>query len=133
MAIEEYSHTQSISLSVKWDIEAKIIKGEYEAGDKLPTIVEMMQLYGIGKSTAQKIITELYDDGIIVKEVGSGCFVKPFVKDKLFEKHENILKSQILGLMKEAYYLGVDKNTAFSVLSDYWDELAEKEEGKPVR
>ena len=82
-------------LAVKRDVEVKIITGVYAAGDNIPTIVELCEYYDIGKTTAQKIISALYDDGIIIKKVGYGCFVKPFVKDKLYRQHERDLKKQL--------------------------------------
>ena len=93
---------------VKSDIEVKIIKGEYAVGYKIPTIVELQIEYGIGKTTAQKIVSELYKEGTIVKKVGVGCFVKPFVKERLLEKHKVQLEIMTKELVKEAQLLNLD-------------------------
>lgn len=109
-------------LDVKWDIETKIISGEYTGGSKIPTIVELIEKYNIGKTTAQKIITALYNEGIIVKKVGIGCFVKPFVRQKLFEQHEKILQEQATNIIKEALILGLNKEYVDKVIEKKWNE-----------
>ena len=107
---------------VKSDIEVKIIKGEYAVGYKIPTIVELQIEYGIGKTTAQKIVSELYKEGTIVKKVGVGCFVKPFVKERLLEKHKVQLEIMTKELVKEAQLLNLDYETIISVFSKLWSE-----------
>ncbi|BAL01897.1 putative GntR family transcriptional regulator (plasmid) [Oscillibacter valericigenes Sjm18-20] len=84
-------------LTVKRDIELKIISGEYKAGDKLPTIIELSEMYCIGRTTTQKVMESLSDDGTIVKRMSVGCFVKPYVQALLIDKYKN----QLFALLKE--------------------------------
>lgn len=121
--IGEVFGQNTVWLDVKWDIETKIISGEYIAGSKIPTIVELIEKYNIGKSTAQKIITALYNEGIIVKKVGIGCFVKPFIRQKLLEQHEKILQEQATNIIKEALILGLNKEYVDKVIEEKWNEI----------
>ncbi len=120
---EEYLNPgTNIWYRVKRDIELKIITGEYATGERIPTIVELMEQYHIGKATAQKVINVLYDEGVIIKKVGMGCFVKPFVKEMLFAKHKNQLAGQIMSAVEEASLMGLDKNYVVKIMDETWGE-----------
>lgn len=103
--------------TVKFDIEARIIKGEYKAGDKLPSITELSEQYDIGKTTAQKIIGAFCDEEIAIKRVGVGCFVKPYIKDKLLAKHKQRLQAYIISLSQEAELLGIENEQLIEMIA----------------
>jgi len=127
-----FSPNENLWLAVKRDIETKIITGEYEVGGKIPTIVELVDKYGIGKTTAQKIINALHDEGIIIKKVKLGCFVKPFVKERIYEKHENELETQIGGVVREALLLGLDKDCVLKLIDKVWDSTSSEKKSPSV-
>jgi len=129
---KSFSPNANLWLFVKRDIEAKIITGEYEAGQKIPTIVELVEQYNIGKTTAQKIINALYDEGTIVKKVGIGCFVKPFVKEKLLEQHGKELKQQAVNIVEEACLLGFNKEYVMKLIDEMWDTISRRKKSPPV-
>lgn len=110
-------------LAVKRDIEVKIITGEYPAGARIPTIVELSKQYNIGKTTAQKIITALNNEGIIIKRVSMGCFVKPFVKGKLLERHKEYLRENLENCIQSAKMLQLDKDYLLQLVNDEWENL----------
>lgn len=120
---EEYLNPgTNIWYRVKRDIELKIITGEYATGERIPTIVKLMEQYQIGKATAQKVINSLYDEGVIIKKVGMGCFVKPFVKEMLLAKHKNQLAGQIMSAVEEASLMGLDKNYVVKIMDETWGQ-----------
>lgn len=129
---KSFSPNANLWLFVKKDIEAKIITGEYEAGQKIPTIVELVEQYNIGKTTAQKIINALYDEGTIVKKVGIGCFVKPFVKEKLLEQHGKEFKQQAVNIVEEACLLGFNKEYVMKLIDETWDTISRRKKSPPV-
>lgn len=112
----------SLWLTVKKDIETKIMIGEYVVGAKIPTIVELAEHYNIGKTTAHKVINSLYDEGVIMKQVGKGCFVKPFVREKLLRKHKEEFEACINDTIAEALLLGLEKEYVLKVISDKLNE-----------
>jgi DNA-binding GntR family transcriptional regulator len=126
------SPQNNIWLTVKKDLEAKIIAGKYSAGHRIPTIVELMEQYNIGKTTAQKVINALCNDGIIVKKVGVGCFVQPSVKERLFEHHEKELKEKARSTIEEACLLGHDKEHVMKMIDENWDAISEAVERPSV-
>lgn len=130
---EPFTPSANIWLAVKRDIEAKIITGEYAVGAKIPTIVELVEQYSIGKTTAQKIINALYDEGTIVKKVGIGCFVKPFVKERLLEQHEKELERQIENAIAEAVLIGFDKEYVIKLIDETWKKSVKERKDCPFK
>lgn len=130
---EPFTPSANIWLVVKRDIEAKIITGEYAVGTKIPTIVELVEQYNIGKTTAQKIINALYDEGTIIKKVGIGCFVKPFVKERLLEQHEKELEKQIKNAIAEAVLLGFDKEYVIKLIDETWKKSVKERKDCPFK
>ena len=125
---EPFSPNANLWLNVKKDIEAKIITGEFVAGGKIPTIVELGLQYNVGKTTAQKVVNALYDEGIIVKKVGIGCFVKPYVKEKLLERHKKELELHINSAVEEAFLLGFDREYVRELIDEMWQSASEKKD-----
>jgi len=73
---------------IKYDIELKIITGEYEAGDKVPSVRVLAKMYGIGTSTSQTILERMFLDGTLIMEQGIGFKVDGRAKKKLAAEHE---------------------------------------------
>lgn len=94
--------------SVKNDLELKIIRGEYKAGERIPPVRKIAEIYDIGTSTATKTLSQLCEDGTIYQRRGVGCFVKPYVREKLIEKHKRWLEKIILNAFDYADMIGVD-------------------------
>lgn len=57
------------------DIIDKIKKGEYKVGDKLPTEMELTQIYGVSRITVSRAMKELADLNLIYRIKHSGTFV----------------------------------------------------------
>jgi GntR family transcriptional regulator len=94
--------------SVKNDLELKIIRGEYKAGERIPPVRKIAEIYDIGTSTATKTLSQLCEDGTIYQRRGVGCFVKPYVREKLIAKHKRQLEKIILNAFDYADMIGVD-------------------------
>jgi len=110
-------------LEVKIDIEMKIIQDEYQTGQKLPSIVGLSKMYGIGNTTSHKILNALSDEGICLKKRGgdkSGYFVNPHVKEKLLITHENELRLKISEAVKYAKSLRIDDNELLQKFKEAW-------------
>lgn len=57
-----------------WLREA-IEKGDYRPGDRIPTEHELMQRFGVSRSTVRQAITELVLEGWLYRVQGSGTYV----------------------------------------------------------
>lgn len=99
---------RGLSGSVKHDIEIKIIKGEYAAGERIPPIRKIAEIYGIGMTTATKILLEMSSDGTIYQRRGVGYFVKPYVRDNLIAKYKIKLEKMIIEAFEYADMIDAD-------------------------
>lgn len=58
------------------DIRRSIEDGALKPGDKLPTVVEFCELYGVSKITVKRAIEQITEEGLITSRRGSGTYVK---------------------------------------------------------
>lgn len=58
------------------DIRSSIEDGALHPGDRLPTVVELCELYGVSKVTVRKAVELLAEQGLVSSRRGSGTFVK---------------------------------------------------------
>ncbi|WP_231626925.1 GntR family transcriptional regulator [Streptomyces apocyni] len=56
-------------------IRERIADGTYPPGTRIPSVVEMLNEFGIATSTGQKVHRGLRDEGLIYTEPGMGSFV----------------------------------------------------------
>lgn len=95
-----YKHPSTIWEQIKEEIIAMIITGELRNGDKVTSIAETAGKYKCGKSTAQKVLENLCEEGVLYKEHGRGFFVngdgdkmrKELEKEYLDEMNKILLK-----------------------------------------
>lgn len=57
-------------------IKAGIEDGTYQPGDKLPSVLDLTNEYGIANATAQKVMRALREDGLTDTFSGMGTFVR---------------------------------------------------------
>lgn len=105
-------------LDIKKQMEFGIIDGIYQTSEKVLSISEMASAYSCGKSTAQKVLEEMFDEGVLTKEKGRGYFVKPFAKERLIEKYVNVWEKELANSIKEAHFLGVDIKVLEKMITD---------------
>lgn len=67
---------------VREDLREKIVRGEYQDGDRLPGEYELAEAYGVSRPTVRQAVQGLVDAGYLTKEKGRGTFVHgPVVVD----------------------------------------------------
>src|SRR5215203_3455771 len=57
-------------------IRAAIVARTFKPGDKLPSLNELSERYGVARMTVQQAMRVLRDEGLIVTRQGSGVFVR---------------------------------------------------------
>ena len=62
--------------SIAADIRRSIEDGALKPGDKLPTVVEFCELYGVSKITVKRAIEQITEEGLFTSRRGSGTYVK---------------------------------------------------------
>jgi GntR family transcriptional regulator len=58
-------------------LRARITSGEYAPGQRLPSIKDLMDEYGVAHLTANKSLRLLVTEGLAVLSPGMGFYVKP--------------------------------------------------------
>ena len=56
-------------------IVARIRSGEYGPRSRVPSTVALTEEFGVANVTAQKVLRQLREDGLIYTEIGMGSFV----------------------------------------------------------
>ncbi len=79
---------------VSWILQNKILSGQYEPGDKLPTEDELVQYYDVSKITVRNALSLLEADGLIRRIRGKGTFVASLLPQKKQYIHSSLSKMQ---------------------------------------
>lgn len=58
------------------DMRHRLLSGEFKIGDKLPAEKDLIIAYKVSKMTMKKALDILVDEGLIIKQRGSGTYVK---------------------------------------------------------
>jgi len=72
----DFNNNISLFEQIKADIKEKISTGVYEAGAKIPTESELIDLYNVSRITVRRAINDLSREGILNKKQGKGTFVQ---------------------------------------------------------
>jgi multiple sugar transport system substrate-binding protein len=71
---------------LKLHFKRQMESGELCAGDRLPTEMELCELFGISRAPVRQALTEMAREGLIYRRAGQGTFVAPAVAKGLAEK-----------------------------------------------
>ena len=88
MDIQKISN-KKVSDSVAEQIERMIESGKFETGEKLPSVRELCEMFGVGRSAVRDAITTLKGKGTVDVRRGEGTFICGFNSSSMF-------KSQVL-------------------------------------
>ncbi|WP_332631850.1 GntR family transcriptional regulator [Halalkalibacter flavus] len=97
-----------------------IIHEVYQPDEQLPSVRVLSQQLTINPNTIQKAYRELEHQGYIYSIPGKGKFVAPQSETTNEEKVKK-MKQELIKLLSEAMYLGMDKEDILSLL-----DIAEK-------
>lgn len=62
-------------LKIKHSIQSLVEKGSYQLGEKIPSEADLRKEYDVSRHTIRQAISELVNDGYLLKQQGSGTFV----------------------------------------------------------
>lgn len=85
---------QPLYVQLMKEIKDLIQKGEYEAGDQIPTEIELSEIYQVSRITVRRTIEELCTQGVLVKCQGKGTFVEEPKIYRKVEKENNMSFSE---------------------------------------
>lgn len=79
--------TKKVSDSVVEQIEELIKSGTFQAGEKLPSVRELCEMFGVGRSAVRDAITTLKGKGAVDVKQGEGTYILEFDSTRLFNNH----------------------------------------------
>lgn len=83
MTSRSFSPDTPIYLQIAEEIRGQILAGTIAEGDRLTSTTEYATDYRINPATANKAITLLVDEGLVVKRRGIGMFVAAGARERL--------------------------------------------------
>lgn len=63
-------------LAVADALRARILAGEWEIGERLPSRAQLAQEYGVGRNVTQRAMDRLIIKGLLEGRAGSGTYVR---------------------------------------------------------
>jgi len=104
-------------------IRARIGRGEYRPGDRLPSEAELCSAFGVSPMTVRRAVAELVREDVVVTEHGRGTFVKaPQIATATFDLADlmrHLANPEIVAHILEARIVSAGRRAA--------DKLAVKE------
>lgn len=79
--------TKKVSDSVVEQIEELIKSGKFKAGEKLPSVRELCEMFGVGRSAVRDAITVLKGKGAVEVKQGEGAYILEFNSSRLLNNH----------------------------------------------
>jgi GntR family transcriptional regulator len=104
-------------------LRSMIEKGRYSIGERLPSEMELSQMFTLNRNTVRQAISQLVAEGLVLKKNGVGTFVTSRVDDRV----EYSLKN-IMSLTQEFGKLGITPHTTLvsKKVIQTTDDLTEK-------
>ncbi|MFP7298617.1 UTRA domain-containing protein [Neobacillus niacini] len=75
MKLNERKSLKPLYVQLVEEIKKNINSGKHSVGSKLPTENELCEIYGVSRITIRRAITELEEQGVVLKQHGIGTFV----------------------------------------------------------
>jgi len=117
-----FDENQPIYLQIKNRINAMILRGNYQPGDKLPGVVDAAMHYRVNHNTIQRVYQELIRDGVAVSRRREGTFVTEDVA--VLKKLQSELQDYFLeNFVEQMLQLGYQKQDLVEVLQAYLTRL----------
>lgn len=80
-----FKHLSPVTLKEQLyrELLTQIQDGTYQPGDKIPTELQLSEMYDISRVTVRQTLARLVEEQILIKRAGKGTFVKtrPFVEN----------------------------------------------------
>lgn len=91
----ELDHTsqEPLYLQVIEDIRRDIASGLYRAGEKIPSELELGDIYRVSRITVRNAVKVLEKEGLLVKRQGKGTFVTAEAEHKAPFENDDIVRS----------------------------------------
>lgn len=126
-----FDESQPIYQQIVQRINAKILRGEYPPGGRLPSVIEAAMIYKVNHNTVARAYSELIRSGIAATQRGEGTFVTR--DEAMLERMAREMKRALMtDFLQSAQALGISVDEMIAFLkeaSDQADAPSEREKG----
>ncbi len=117
----EYNTGAPIYLQVINELKKKMVKGELNPGEKMPSSRDLAVEYKVNQNTAARIYREMEMQGLCFTRRGIGTFVSE--EESMFRDLKEEMASELLkNFMHEMSGLGYKKDDIIDQIADYKEE-----------
>lgn len=104
----EFSEPRSIYLQIADQMRDRVLKGEWENGERVPSIREMAVELGVNPNTVTRSYQALLEWGVVVNRRGRGYFVSESASERaLNTMREEFLRDEIPRIVRAMQTLGI--------------------------
>ncbi|MFT8318761.1 MAG: GntR family transcriptional regulator [Sporolactobacillus sp.] len=124
---ESFNPSSPIYLQLADRIKNRIIRGEIERGERLPSVRELAIDSGVNPNTVQRTYRELEDSGIVLKQRGQGTYVTedPQILNRI---REELKMRHTVNFVREMRAIGCADDELLTSLQDYLIQRGEGED-----
>lgn len=118
---KEFEASKPIYIQITEKIFQRIIRGEINPGEKLPSVRDMAVQSGVNPNTIQRSYAEMERMGIVETRRGQGTFV--IEKESIMEELKQSMQTEIIGqFVKSMKELGYTNQQIVSGLTHYLED-----------
>lgn len=104
----EFSEPRSIYLQIADQIRERILQGEWQDGERIPSIRELAIELGVNPNTVTKSYQALLDWGIVANQRGRGYFVSNRAAERaLTGMREEFVRDELPRVIRAMQTLGI--------------------------
>lgn len=113
-----------VTEQILFAVKKAVVTGQLKPGDKFPSTRVLSEELRINPNTAQKVVTALVADGMLVTTPAKGSVVAEFEQHHRKESVE-LLDGEFERLMVEAKKLGLDESDVHAAVTAHWGKLTD--------
>lgn len=117
----KFDENMPIYLQIVQLLKADIISGKIEKGEKLPSIRELSEIYGINPNTVQRVFSTLEAEGVVNSKRGIGSFLTDS-DDLIHSLRIAQIEKYTLRYLCEMGALNVTNKEIHSFIDSFWKE-----------
>ncbi|MDE0063299.1 MAG: GntR family transcriptional regulator [Gammaproteobacteria bacterium] len=104
----EFSEPRSIYLQIADQMRDRVLRGEWEDGERIPSIRELAVELGVNPNTVTRSYQALLDWGVVVNRRGRGYFVSESAAERaLNTMREEFLRDELPRIVRAMQMLGI--------------------------
>lgn len=104
----EFNEPRSIFLQIADQIRDRVLEGEWQAGERIPSIRELAAELGVNPNTVTRSYQALLDWGIVVNQRGRGYFVNERAAEQaLTAMREDFVRDEVPRIIRAMQVLGI--------------------------